>query len=91
MTYHDNTDACIDILKNINSGITSDPKNHIGLMPRKLNNCFTLLQKKSLIKYEGTQIYITDKGKQYLNSYDRILELLSCKTGKKEEIIAYTS
>jgi predicted transcriptional regulator len=91
MRYHDSTEACIDILKNINSGITSDLTSHIGLMPRKLNNYVTLLQKNSLIKYEGTQIYITDKGKQYLNSYDRILEWLSCKTGKKEEIIAYTS
>jgi len=87
MRYHDNTEACVDILKNINSGITSDLTTHIGLMPRKLNNCCTLLQKNSLIKYEGGQIYLTDKGRQYLNSYDRILELLSCKTGKKEEII----
>jgi len=91
MTYHDNTEACIDILKNINSGITSDLRSHMGLMPQKLNNCFTLLQKKSLIRYEGTQIYITDKGKHYLNSYEKILELLSYKTGKKEEIMVQTS
>jgi len=91
MMNHDNTEACIDILKNINSGITSDLKSHMGIMPRKLNNCFTLLQKKSLIRYEGTQIYITDKGKHYLSSYEKILELLSCKTGKKEEIMVQTS
>lgn len=88
MRYRDNTEACIDILKNINLGITSDLTSHLGLMPQKLNNCFTLLQKKSLIKYEGSQIYITDKGKQYLNSYSRILELLSYNTEKKEEIMA---
>jgi hypothetical protein len=86
--YHDYNEMCIDVLKNINTGITSDLTSHIGVMPRKLNNCFTLLQKNSLIKYEGPQVYITEKGKQYLNSYDRILELLSFKTGKKIAIMA---
>jgi len=54
----------------------------------KINRCLELLQKKSLIKNEeNTQVYkITEKGIQYLNSYNKIIELLSCKLGKREEI-----
>lgn len=89
MRYHGNNEMCISILKNINLGPVQDLSSHIGLPSWKLNKCLELLQKNSLIKNEeNTQTYkITEKGVQYLISYNKIIELLSCKL-KKEEIIA---
>ena len=89
MRYHDENEMCIDILKNIKSGIL-DLASHTGLSSWKLNRCLALLQKNSLIKNEkNSHVYmITEKGTQYLHSYNKIIELLSCKLEKREEIVA---
>ena len=81
---------CISVLRIINSGIVQDLSKHTRLTPWKINNCLESLQKKFLIeKEENTQLYkITEKGIQYLNSYNKIIDLLSFKLGKKEEIVA---
>lgn len=90
MRYHDENEMCVSILKNINLENIHDLSSHTGLSLWKLNKCLELLQKNSLIKNEeNTQIYkITEKGTLYLNSYYRIMELLSCKSEKRQEIIA---
>ena len=89
MRYHDNNEMCISILKSINLGTVQHLSNHTGLSSWKLNRCLELLQKNLLIKNEGnTQKYkITEKGVEYLISYNKIIELLSCKL-KNEEIVA---
>ena len=89
MRYHGENEMCVSILKNINLGAVQDLSSHTGLPSWKLNKCLELLQKNSLIKNEeNTQTYkITEKGEQYLISYNKIIELLSCKL-KKEEIMA---
>ena len=81
---------CVSILKNINLGDVQNLSSHTGLSSWKLNRCLELLQKNSLIKNEeNTQVYkITEKGVQYLNSYNKIIELLCRKPEKREEIIA---
>ncbi len=90
MRYHDNNEGCVGILETINHGPISDLSNHAGLSSWQLNNCLALLQKNLLIEYEeGSQIYrITKKGIQYLYYYKKIIESLSFKTRKKEEILA---
>jgi len=90
MRYHDDNEMCVSILKNINLGTAQDLSSHIGLSSWKVNRCLELLQKNLLIKNEeNAQVYkITEKGTKYLNSYDKIIELLSFKLGKREEIIA---
>ena len=81
---------CVDVLKIISTGTVQDLSNHTGLSSWKLNRCLELLQKNSLIENEeNSKIYkITEKGVQYLKSYNKIIELLSCKLGKKQEIMA---
>ena len=88
MRYHGDNEMCVSILKNINLGTVQDLSSHTGLSSWKLNKCLELLQKNLLIKNEeNTQKYkITEKGIQYLISYNKIIELLSCKL-KKEEIM----
>ena len=90
MRYHNENEMCVNVLKNINLGITEDLSSHTGLSSWKINKCIELLQKNSLIKNDGNaQIYkITEKGTHYLDSYNKIIELLSCKLRKREEIIA---
>ena len=90
MQHQDSNYTHINILKTINTGDRPDILCHTGLSSWQLNKCLTLLQKNSLIKYEeDAQIYkITENGIQYLNAYNKILECLSSKTRKKEEIIA---
>ena len=89
MRYHDDNEMCVSVLKNINLETVQNLSSHTGLSSWKLNRCLELLQKNSLIKNEeNAQIYkITEKGTQYLNSYNKIIELLSCKLNR-EEIIA---
>ena len=86
MRYHDDNEMCVSILKNINLGTAQDLSSHKGLSSWKVNKCLELLQKNSLIKNEkNMQIYkITEKGTQYLNSYNKIIELL-CLNQKKEK------
>jgi len=88
--YHGDNEMCVSILKNINLGDVQNLSSHTGLSSWKLNRCLELLQKNSLIKNEeNTQVYkITEKGVQYLNSYNKIIELLCRKPEKREEIIA---
>lgn len=90
MRYHGDNEMCVSILKNINLGDVQNLSSHTGLSSWKLNRCLELLQKNSLIKNEeNTQVYkITEKGVQYLNSYNKIIELLCRKPEKREEIIA---
>jgi predicted transcriptional regulator len=90
MRYHDENEMCVSVLKNINLGDAQNLSSHTGLSSWKLNRCLELLQKNSLIKNEeNTQVYkITEKGVQYLNSYNKIIELLCRKPEKREEIIA---
>ena len=90
MRYHDHNEMCVNILRMINLGIVQDLSKHTHLASWKINNCLESLQKKFLIKKdENTQLYkITEKGTQYLNSYSKIIDLLSFKLGKKEEIAA---
>ena len=90
MRYHDDNEMCVSVLKNINLGTVQNLSSHTGLSSWKLNRCLELLQKNSLIKNEeDTQIYkITEKGVQYLISYNKIIELLCRKPEKREEIIA---
>ena len=89
MRYYDDTEMCVSILKSINLGTVQDLFSHTGLSSWKLNKCLELLQKNLLIKNEeNTQKYkITEKGVEYLTSYNKIIELLSYKL-KKEEITA---
>ena len=90
MRYHDDNEMCVNILKNINLGTVQDLSSHTGLSSWKLNKCLELLQKNLLIKNDGTArgYMITEKGIQYLKSYNKIIELLSFKLEKREEIIA---
>ena len=91
MRYHDDNEICISILQDINLGIAQDLSNHKGLSSWKVNKCLELLQKNSLIKNErNMQIYeITEKGAQYLNSYNKIIELL-CLNQKKEKRLEHS-
>jgi len=86
--YYDSNEMCIGILRDIRSGNMPGLRNPKGLASYRLNNCFTLLQKKSLIKYEGAQMHLTEKGTQYLDAYNKLIVLLSNKTRRKEEIVA---
>jgi predicted transcriptional regulator len=89
MKYHIENEMCVSILKKISLGAVQDLSSR-GLSSWELNRCLKLLQKNALIKNEkNTQIYkITEKGTQYLISYKKIIELLSRKLGKKQEIMA---
>ena len=80
---------CVSILRIINLETIHDLSKHADLAPWKINNCLESLQKKSLIeKKENTDTYkITEKGIQYLNSYNKIIELLSLKLEKREKIL----
>jgi len=90
MRHYGNNDVCVSILKTINFGEGMPIRSYYaGLSTWQLNDCLTLLQKNSLIEYEkDSQIHITKKGTQYLNAYNKILELLSFKTRKSEELVA---
>jgi len=90
MRYHDDNEMCVSVLKMIDLGIGQDLISHTGLSSWKINRCLELLQKSSLIKNEenARSYRITQKGAQYLNSYNKIIELLSFKLEKREEIIA---
>ena len=81
---------CVGILKNISLGNAQNLSDHAGLPLWKINLCLKLLQKNLLIKNDGTArgYMITEKGIQYLKSYSKIIELLSFKLEKREEIIA---
>ena len=81
---------CVSILKIINLGTVHDLSKQTGLAQWKINGCLESLQNKLLItNEEDAQVYkITEKGKEYLKSYNKIIELLSFKLNKREEILA---
>lgn len=90
MRYHDDNEMCVSVLRMIDMASGQDLSSHTGLSSWKVNRCLELLQKKSLIKNEeNSRVYrLTREGMQYLNSYNKLIELLSFKLEKREEIIA---
>ncbi|HJW19486.1 MAG TPA: DUF4364 family protein [Candidatus Nitrosotalea sp.] len=86
MKYRSRTDIVAMILQSAHNGVTKTKIMYKAYLSyTQVKEYLAFLQDNHLIKYEeGNQIYrITDKGRNFLDAYDKINELITSKVDDK--------